>query len=294
MNGSIDKNDSPELTPTVWKRYTAAKSLIVKNLIIEGLEESLRIATIVAEFGKTPSQMDKEYLLETGLLNGRVVGCMKWLWFQWLSNGSPELVREQVTKFVQRGIEEQKFSPQFHERPRHDLLLLQCAIFASSQSQLIALANQVVDASGFRSFTPHNNGDLYASAWCGVFKYWILGDFERAAKQAEIVWAAYRPAWLKSASKPLTTPWLKRDWKAFVKAQQKDFERIWSSGRKNGTVRKETETDVTVTVRSYPVEQVWCWAHCGMAILAHRQGVEIATDPFWLPPHALKCAPSDK
>lgn len=92
----------------------------------------------------------------------------------------------------------------------------------------------------------------------------------------------------------LATPWLKRDWSAFLKAQRKDFERLWSSGRKNGTVRKETRTEMVVTVRMYPVEQVWCWAHCGMALLAHREGVEVATDPFWFPPHALKCVPLER
>jgi hypothetical protein len=167
-------------------------------------------------------------------------------------------------------------------------------MFGSTRAQLLRLAGQVVDASGFKNYTPRNDGELYTSAWCGTFKYWILSDLKKAAKQAEIIWDSYRPPWLKAASKSLTAPWLKRDWGAFTKAQKKDFERLWSSGRKNGTVRKETSTEMVVTVDSYPVEQVWCWAHCGMALLAYREGVDVVTDPFWFPPHALKCVPLEK
>jgi hypothetical protein len=55
-------------------------------------------------------------------------------------------------------------------------------------------------------------------------------------------------------------------------------------------VISEDDQEVVVNmdvVHSLP--QLWCWAHCGMALLAHRQGIEVATDPFWFPLHALKC-----
>ena len=261
------------------------------NLTIEQLPESLRTADIMASFGKPIDGITREYLLNTGLDYVRVVGCMKWQWFQWLLNAPESLVRERVAAFVADGMERQVISPQFHHRPRHDLLLLHCAIFASPKAQLLKLAEQVVDASGFKGHVPKDDGDLYASAWCGAYKYWILGDFEKATTQAAIAIGAYRPPWLKAASKPLATPWLKRDWNGFAKAQKKDFDKLWNSGRKNGTVRRETPTETVVTVQRYPVEQVWCWGHCGMALLAHREGVEVATDPFWFPPHALKCVP---
>jgi hypothetical protein len=35
------------------------------------------------------------------------------------------------------------------------------------------------------------------------------------------------------------------------------------------------------------IDQEWCWNNCGMAMLACRQGAEVATDPFWFPSHAL-------
>ena len=261
------------------------------KLTIEQLEDSGRVAEIMASFGKPMNRITKEYLMEKGLDYARVVGCMKWIWFQWLQNGSEALIRERVASFVADGMQRQKLSPKFRHRPRHDLLLLHCAVFASRRAQLLKLAERVVDASGFRSYTPRNDGELYTSAWCGAFKYWILGDREKAVQQAEIIWGSYRPPYLKAASQPLATPWLKQDWNAFVKAQKKDFEKLWSSGRKNGTVRKQTSLETIVTVDSYPVEQLWCWAHCGMALLAYRQGVQVVTDPFWFPPHALKCLP---
>lgn len=264
------------------------------NLVIEKLEDSTRIAGTMASFGKPMDQATRDYLLHEGMDYVRVVGCLKWLWFQWLSKAPAQVVRERIEAFVSDGMERQRLSPLFYNRPRHDLLLLHCAIFGSSPAQLVRLAKQVVDASGFKAYTPQNDGELCECAWCGAFKYWILGDFDKAAKQAEIIWGAYRPPWLNAATKKLAIPWLKRDWDGFVKGQKKDFERLWSGGRKNGTVRRETSSEIVVTVDSYPVEKVWCWAHCGMALLAFRQGVRVATDPFWFPPHALKCVPLEE
>src|SRR5204863_492721 len=123
---------------------------------IEQLDDSARIAGIMASFGKPIDRITREYLLNTGLDYVRVVGCMKWLWFQWLLNGPESVVRERVEAFVADGMERQTISPQFHHRPRHDLLLLHCAIFASPHTQLLSLAEQVVDASGFKGHVPKN------------------------------------------------------------------------------------------------------------------------------------------
>lgn len=264
------------------------------KLRIEELTESARIAEKMAAFGKPLDKLSKEFLLEVGLDYVRVVGCLKWLWFQWLLNGDGSLIRRRVEEFVGEEMERARFSPRFEDRSRHNLLLLHCAMFASSRAQLLQLADQVIDASGFKGHKPRNNGDVYTSAWCGTFKHWILGNHKKAAEQAGHIWGAYRPPWLKAASKPLTTPWLKRDWAGFAKAQKGDFDRLWSSARKNGTIREQRAGVTIVTVDSYPVEQVWCWAHCGMAMLAHREGVNVITDEFWFPQHALTCVASEK
>ena len=47
-------------------------------------------------------------------------------------------------------------------------------------------------------------------------------------------------------------------------------------------------------VERYNVQQLWCWAHCGLALLAYRAGAEVATDPFWFPSHALQCGPVER
>jgi hypothetical protein len=136
-------------------------------------------------------------------------------------------------------------------------------------------------------------GELYTAAWSGMMKYWILGDQAKALQQADIIWGAYRDKSLFAAPKPLVQPWLKRDWKAFVKCQQKEFEKLWNRARKDcWTVRSETSTEVVVTTERYQIGHQWCWAHCGMALLAHRQGAEVVTDPFWFPPAALRDASS--
>lgn len=87
-----------------------------------------------------------------------------------------------------------------------------------------------------------------------------------------------------AAPKPLVIPWLKRDWAAFAKQQQKDFEKLWNRARKDRwTVKSENSTEVVVTTERYQIDHMWCWAHCGMALLAHREGAQVVTDPFWSP-----------
>jgi hypothetical protein len=170
----------------------------------------------------------------------------------------------------------------------HDLYLLHCAIFASDDSQLKTVAEQVADADGDKCTKPLDNGELYASAWCGMIKYWILGDDRRALQQADLIWGAHRETTVFAAPKPLVLPWLKRDWAAFFKCQQKDFEKLWNRARQDRwTVKAENSTEVVVTTERYQIEHQWCWAHCGMALLAHRQGVKVASDPFWFPAIAL-------
>jgi hypothetical protein len=76
----------------------------------------------------------------------------------------------------------------------------------------------------------------------------------------------------------------------FVKQQQKDFATHWQRARRDRTLRKRTAGEIVVNLPGY-IKQLWCWAHCGMALLAYRRGIEVLTDPFWLPPHALTCVP---
>src|SRR6267142_291598 len=96
------------------------------NLKIERLQESASTAEIMASFEKP---LDKV----------RVVGCMKWLWFQWLLRSSPKAITERTTAFVADEMKRMRFSPLFNHRPRHNVLLLQCAIYASPKDQLFSL-----------------------------------------------------------------------------------------------------------------------------------------------------------
>ena len=122
-----------------------------------------------------------------------------------------------------------------------------------------------------------------------MLKYWVLGQHEKALQQSQAIWSAYRHPTVRASTKPVVTPWLKQDWKAFVSLQQKDFAELWLRARKNGTVLSKSKQAIAVSLDRYQIEQFWCWAHCGMALLAYRRGIEVATDLFWFPPHALKC-----
>ena len=264
------------------------------KLRFENLLQNLKIWQTMAQFGSPLDQTEVRYLHEYGLDGPahRAYCCMSWLWGQWLLNSAPEEIGNRVEFLVERGLEAEATSSLFHKRPIHQLFLLHCAIFASSETQLKKVAQRVMDASGYKAYTPDNNGELYTSAFCGMLKYWILADQERAVQQSEIAFKAYRDISFRAAAKPLIAPWLKRDWKAFVKSQHKDFETRWAKARKDGTVKSESAQETVVDIQNVRhIGQCWCWSHCGLALLAYRQGVEVVTDDFRFPPHALKCVP---
>ena len=219
-------------------------------------------------------------------------GCMGWVWCQWLSGGECDIVRKEVEFAVERGMEVQTLAKDQNYRCLHDLWLLHCAIFASSEAQLLRLAEAVVDSSGTTE-SPRNNGELFAAAWCGMLKYWILGDKEKSRKEAEVIWGAYRYDIAKTAPKPMVVKWLAEDWKGFAKQQQKDFKAQWDRLRKYSIVRSETDQETVIAFDGIPVAgEGWIWAHCGLALLALREGAEVFTDPLWFPEHALRCAQS--
>lgn len=260
------------------------------KLTVDSLEWEAETAETLAEFTKPLSKLDIEVLRDDGFSAARGMArfCMKWVWMQWLLAGDAKRIRQKVGASVEKGLAMRSKSDLFHMRAVADLYLLHCAIFASTQAQLEKVAARVIDASGIGDHKPEErHGELYASAWCGMLKHWVLGDLRKAAQHSELIWSAYRDASFAAATKPLVMTWLKGDWKGFFKAQQKDFEKLWTRGRKDGTVRSESGEDVLVTVQKYPLEQKWCWAHCGLAMLAHRKGIEVATDAFWFPSHAL-------
>lgn len=243
------------------------------------------------EMGSCPSPEKERDPFEGGFSvpRGWAEGCLGWIWCQWLSGAPKEKIQNEVEFVVARGMEVQEQSRNQNYRCLHDLWLLNCAILASSNSQLEKLAESVVDSRGDKQ-EPRNNGELFAAAWCGALKYWILGDPKQAANQFETVGKAYRYDIARVAPKSLVSQWLAGDWKSFVKEQRKDFKALWEWLRKNRLVVSENESETVIAFDQLPVPgRGWCWSHCGLAMLAHRQGVEVTTDPFWFPPHALQC-----
>jgi hypothetical protein len=259
---------------------------------VENLLSKAKIWEVMAQFGKPIDEPTKNYLTEEGLggAETRTVGCMGWMWCQWLLKTSAAEIQQRIRSFVERGMEMQRISPKFYMRPVHDLYLLHCGIWAAGSEQLKALALAVVDSSGFAKYKPADDGELYACAWSGMLKFSILGEYSRAAREAEIIWNANRDISFRASTKELVSPWLRHDWKSFVRHQGKDFDKLWSRARKDGSVLSERRSERVVNLSKFrSVQQSWCWAHCGLALLAYRQGVEVVTDPFWMPEHSLAC-----
>ena len=268
-----------------------------KSIKVLSLSESARKAESFAQFDVAIQESDLRFLLSDGLKGAahRAAHCMGWVWRQWLAGVPTKEMSSRIERFVDRGLELRARSTSYHLLPLHDLYLLHCSIFASGADQLKRVAEQIADASGDKGQRPLDNGELYAAAWCGMMKYWILGDTDKAVEQSELIWSAYREPGVFAAPKPLVIPWLKRDWATFAKQQQKDFDKLWSRARKDRwTVKAENSTEVIVTTERYQIEHMWCWAHCGMALLAHREGAQVVTDPFWFPAAAMADAQTER
>jgi hypothetical protein len=276
---------------------------------ISNLANQLRVWGAMAQFGTPLDQVSLDYLQRSGFGDGRTrsYGCLGWIWAQWLSKTPPAEIRHQVEPFVQRGMEMQTLSMNFENRPLHDLLLVHCAIFACSDDNLNRLAERMVDSTGSKGywlakggtldesawsgvrFWPRDDGELYASAWSGMLKYSILGDRTKAASEAEVIWKAKKDIAFKATTKQLVAPWLKGDWEAFRKNQKKDFDKLWEQGTKHGAARQDDHQCLVNIGKYSSVTQSWCWAHSGLALLARRLGIEVVTDPFFLPEHAINC-----
>ena len=258
------------------------------KLKVDGIEMMQRKNVALAAFGR-PLDAGLVYCRDKSFSTARCLaeGGMGWVWGQWLVGVHPSEIRNVIEPFVSRGMEIQERMQCQRMRGLHDLYLVHCAIYASSEDQLNQLAERIVDAAGTKGETPRNDGNLYASAWSGMLKHWILGNKEEAFKQSEIIWNAYRPPYFRATTKPLVVAWLSENWKSFVVQQNKDFEKLWNRANKDGTTTSKKHGQVTVNIAKFPVGQLWCWAHCGLAMLARRRGVEVATDPFWFPPNAL-------
>lgn len=261
-----------------------------RMLKVAALAESASKAEERAAFGRPLNDADLKYMLGSGLKEAlyRAENCMGWVWRKWLAGASREEISQRVGPFVERGLEYRELCRCYDYVALHDLYLLHCAIFGGSESQVRQVAAVMGDASGDKGAVPRDDGELYAAAWSGMLKYWILGEEGKAVEQSEMIWGAYRERGIFAAAKPLVTPWLKRDWPRFQKAQRKDFDKLWQRAKKDGwTVRAENSTQVIVTTEKYQIEHMWCWAHCGLGILGHRAGAEVATDEFWFPENAI-------
>jgi hypothetical protein len=158
---------------------------------LEWVSENYRV---MAEFERAIDARMISFLKEDGFdaVKVRASGCLGWIWCQWLLGTPASKIASQVGPFIKRGLEMKKLSTVFKGRPIHDLFLLHCAIFTASNEELQEVAQETLDSSGYGKSRPQNNGDLFASALCGMLKNWILGRKEKAEEEFAIVLRAYR------------------------------------------------------------------------------------------------------
>jgi len=216
-------------------------------------------------------------------------GCLGWTFCQWHLGTEKGEIRREIAFAVERGMEIQRRYQGQRYRCLHDLWILVCAILGSDDDQLNALAHTVTDAQGVKE-APRNDGELYAGAWCGMLKYAILQEPAKAAEHFALIWDAYRYDIAPAAPKSLAGPWLAGEWETFAKAQKKDFKNLWQRAWRDGIVVSEQCGQALVRLKGVIPGARLPWAHWGLAMLAHRRGIKVVTDPLWFPPRALEIA----
>src|SRR5258708_34659341 len=99
------------------------------KLIVDNIQTTSEIAIKMAQFDAPIDETTKTFLQERGFSDAktRAVGCMTWIWQQWLLETPCSVISKRVESFVDRGMDMQHISAKFHMRPMHDLYLLHCA-----------------------------------------------------------------------------------------------------------------------------------------------------------------------
>lgn len=246
------------------------------------------IAETMAEFERPVTQIDLRLLKTDGFsaARGIAASCIAWIWYQWLLSTPREVMLAKIEPFIEKMHFFQRKSKLLRMRPHADLYLLHIGMFSLPNRALFRLAGNMIDLDSGHEFP--DDGHLFAAAWCGMLKNSILGNDADTHRHSIVMAKARHSPSFGAISKPLINSWLKSDWKKFVQAQEGDFNRLWERARKDGTIQKEGRSEIVVTVDRFPVEQKWCWGHCGLAMLALRRGIEVMSDRFWFPPHAFQ------
>lgn len=268
-----------------------------KALVLINVDERVRQLFELAKLGKSFDEDDRIGLCKAGLdwPYSYAKWALGWIWHQWLLKTSGDIIRREISIFVERGLEMRERAQSYLKLPHHDLLLLHCALFACDDNQLAKVVSAIGDSSGDKGAKPVDigggavaTGEIYAAAWSGFLKHSLLGNSERAREEYHLIWTTKRDPQFIAAPKALPAAWVKKDWKAFVKQQQKDFDRLWATARKhNWSVKSENEHQVMVYTGGYKFGHMWCWSHIGLAIMAQRLGADVITDPLFFPANAL-------
>ncbi|MFT4691887.1 MAG: hypothetical protein ACI9OD_004113 [Limisphaerales bacterium] len=242
-----------------------------------------------SRFGEPLDDLAKSYLESEGFADGAFMSecCLGWIWSQWMKARTVAGISSKVGENLSQGMQMRTESSVFTDKPLHDLLLLVSASLGGTESDLNEVAECVMDTGGDGTMQPSDSNQIHECAWTGMFKYFALKDYGKAAEEAESIWSSKAHSSIKGAAASLVKPWLARDWNAFRKQQKKDFTRLWNWSKKNKIlVEKKTKRTIDLP-RLVLVKERWCWAHCAMAMLAAREGEEVETDEFWFPPSAL-------
>ncbi len=244
-------------------------------------------------FGESFDERRVKNLAKFGFADGAIRSerCIAWVWTQWIFGKTTSELSKKVSLSLHRGVGLREYPHVFNDKPLHDLLLIVSASLGGTESDLKEVAECVMDGSGDGNLRASDINEVHLCAWTGMFKYWVLGERDRAVSEAEAIWKTRPHPSIKGAAASLVNPWLAGDWDAFRKRQRKDFSRLWAWAKKNKIVIEKKTKRIVDFPRLVLVKERWCWAHCAMAMLAARQGVEVETDELWFPPTALLMGP---
>jgi hypothetical protein len=256
----------------------------VQSVLIADLDEEISMMEGASQF-EDPSAKVFSKDPKRHLRSGRDINlyCLRWIWFQWLHGTPTQKFKPRIEKFIERGLALRTPENTGDEwRGLYDILLFSCAVFIDDGKLMAEIAREMVD------LPRPKRSDALRRAWCGVIKFWMAGEIEKAKKQAALMYSSDRPLNMRLPSKPVMDAFLAEDWKKFNKSLEKVFESLWKDLRKYPRLMEEKNGRAKVRMEGQSVMQDWPWPDMCLALLAHRKGVGVPSDPLWLPEIALK------
>jgi hypothetical protein len=165
-------------------------------------------------------------------------------------------------------------------RSQHDVLLLANAIYLDDAEVLNRVTNAVICAA------PEKPLPQYYESYCGVMKFWVQGEQEKAVQQLEIFeHHKGKEAQLRIASKSYLRSFLREDVKSLQRQNRSIAGQFWKRLVKQDA---KPESIAEVELGLWDPNRCWPWPEYVLMRLLSKKGHSFKGDSLWMPEALLQ------